>query len=162
MEKKLFTREECNSIIEESELLQNYKVFKKNGCSYQMTVFTPNENISSKIIQYTKTHLNLEITNVNLAVVKYLIGDYIGRHIDRNPENEFNKNFIYNINTRLNDDYTGGQFYLNDNPFYSEVGDTYHYKSTIWHESKPVTDGVKYTALFYIREQDVEIKKSFI
>jgi tetratricopeptide (TPR) repeat protein len=48
---------------------------------------------------------------------------------------------------------------LNDKLFVAEVGDVYHYKSTEYHEVKPITGGIRYTGLFYIRERDLGISK---
>lgn len=155
MHKKLFTKNECNNIIKFSEEQNNWT----DNSHYQIITFEPNEYISNKIINYTKEHIGLSILNVNLGVIKYLVGNSYPRHIDRNKEIEFNKDFIYNINLKLNDDYIGGDFFLNDELFYTEVGDVYHYKSTQYHEVKPILDGIRYIGLFYIRERDVRISK---
>lgn len=155
IQKKVFTKNECNEIIEFSE--KEKKWIDKSH--YQISLFQPNEYISNKIINYVKTHIGLSILNVNLGVIKYLVGGSYPRHIDRNKNIEFNKDFVYNINLKLNDDYEGGNFFLNDELFFAEVGDLYHYKSTQYHEVKPITKGIRYTGLFYIRERDLGISK---
>jgi hypothetical protein len=155
MHKKLFTDTECSEIIRFSEK-QNKWV---NNSHYQIFVFQPDESISNKIIKYGKEKLGLSILNVNLGVIKYLVGDSYPRHIDRNQEIEFNKDFVYNINLKLNDEYEGGEFFLNDELLIAEVGDVYHYKSTQYHEVKPITNGIRYSGLFYIRERDLGISK---
>jgi hypothetical protein len=155
MHKKLFTKNECNEIIKFSEEQNNWI----NKLHYQIITFQPNEYISNKIIIYGKEHLGLSILNVNLGVIRYLVGNSYPKHIDRNEEIEFNKDFLYNINLKLNDDYEGGDFFLKGKLFYAEVGDLYHYKSTQYHEVKPITKGIRYTGLFYIRERDLGISK---
>lgn len=155
MHKKLFTKNECNEIIKFSEE-QNIWI---DYSHYQTFTFQPKENISSKIINYGKEQLGLSILNINLGVIRYLEGNHFPRHIDRNKKIEFNKDFVYNINLKLNDDYEGGEFFLNDKLFVADVGDLYHYKSTEYHEVKPITKGIRYTGLFYIRERDLGISK---
>jgi len=157
MKTKLFTKNECNEII---SFCENENSWKKitNGVSYQIFIFKPDESISNKIIKYSSEILGLSILTVNLAVIKYSVGDYFPRHTDR-AGNGFNRDFLYNINLKLNDDYEGGDFFLNDKLFKAEVGDVYHYKSTEFHEVKSVIRGVRYGALFYIRERDIGISK---
>lgn len=158
MYKKFFTKNECDEIIlfsEEQNRWQNVN----NVANYQMFVFQPNDYVSNKIIKYGKEKLGLSISTLNLGVLKYMEGDYFPKHIDRNKNKEFNKDFLYNINVKLNDDYEGGEFFLNDKLFVAEVGDVYHYKSTEFHEVKTITKGIRYSGLFYIRERDIEVSK---
>lgn len=158
MRKKLFTKNECDEIISFSENQNRWKEVNDGGI-YKIVFFTPNEYISNEIIEYGKEILGLSILNVNMAVIKYLEGDCFPRHIDRDKNYELNRDFLYNINLKLNDEYEGGEFFLKDNLFYAEVGDVYHYKSTEFHEVKPITKGIRYTGLFYIRERDIGISK---
>ena len=157
MKKKLFTKNECNEIISFSENENQWKK-ETNGVSYQIFMFKPNEFISEKIMKYVKEILGLSILTVNLAVLKYIEGDYFPRHTDRAGDG-FNRDFLYNITLKLNDDYEGGEFLLKDKVFFADVGDVYHYKSTEFHEVKPITKGTRYTGLFYLRERDIEISK---
>jgi hypothetical protein len=157
MKKNLFTKNECNEIILFSENENQWKKITHEA-SYQIFIFKPSESISNKIIKYSKEILGLSILTVNLAVLKYVEGDYFPRHIDR-AGNGFNRDFLYNINLKLNDEYEGGDFFLNDKLFTAEVGDVYHYKSTKFHEVKPIIKGIRYTGLFYLRERDIGISK---
>lgn len=155
MHKKLFTKDECNEIIKFCEEQNKWN----NKSHYHIFTFQPNEYITNKIINYGKEQFGLSIFNVNLGVLRYSEGDYFHRHIDRNINDEFNKDFVYNINVKLNDEYEGGEFYLNDKLFAADVGDVYHYKSTEYHEVKLITKGLRYSGLFYIRERDLGVSK---
>jgi predicted 2-oxoglutarate/Fe(II)-dependent dioxygenase YbiX len=157
MKKNLFTKNECNEIILFSENENQWKKIT-HEVSYQIFIFKPSESISNKIIKYSKEILGLSILTVNLAVLKYIEGDYFPRHTDR-AGNGFNRDFLYNINLKLNDEYEGGEFLLNDKVLVADVGDVYHYKSTEFHEVKPITKGTRYTGLFYLRERDIGISK---
>ena len=157
MKKKLFTKNECDEIILFSENKNQWKEIT-DEVSYKIFFFSPSESICNKIIKYSKEILGLSISTVNLAVLKYIEGDYFPRHLDR-VGNGFNRDFLYNINLKLNDEYEGGEFFLNDKLFTAEIGDVYHYKSTEFHEVKPVIKGIRYTGLFYLRERDIGISK---
>jgi len=158
MHKKLFTKNECDEIISFSEEQNQWKTVN-DSANYQIITFKPNEYISNKIIEYGKRHLDLSILTVNLAVIKYVEGGHFPRHIDRYKQYEYSKDFVYNINIKLNENYEGGDFFLNDKLFVADVGDVYHYKSTEFHEVKIITKGVRYSGLFYVRERDLGISK---
>jgi len=60
----------------------------------------------------------------------------------------------------LNDDYEGGEFWLDDELFQGNLpGHVYYYNSTQWHEVKPVTKGIRYSLLCFVRERDLIIKE---
>ena len=144
----------CNYLIDISET-KNWKTYDTKVHRYQVTNFELDNEIKDIIVSYCKDILKLEISTVNVGIIKYEKDSFFGRHQDRLSESEFNKDFLYNINVRLNDDYKGGEFYLNDSPYHKPVGEIYHYKSSQYHEVKKITEGVRYTAIFYIRERDV-------
>lgn len=147
------SKKQCDELINYSVV--DYEDRFTNMHQYSDKLFEPNNDVKKSIKEYCYKKLNLVISNVKVGVLKYEKGGFFKRHIDRNSKYDFNKDFLYNINVRLNDDYDGGEFYLNDKPFYKPVGEIYHYKSSEYHEVKQVTKGVRYTALFYIRERDV-------
>ena len=115
-----------------------------------------NENQTLKVKKYCKDYLNLDVENISLGILKYLPNDFFARHKDKVDNLEFNSDFIYNVNMRLNDDYEGGDFYLNDKLFNQEIGMVYNYTSNTYHEVTKVTDGIRYSALFYIRQRDLK------
>jgi len=159
MTNRLFTENQCKDIIKKAEELDNWSHNISNNFSYNIVTFNSDKYISDIITDYCSKYLKLNVLNINMGVIKYKVNDYMGRHYDRNSGTDFNKDFLYNINVRLNDEFSGGEFYLKDKIFESKVGDVYHYKSTEWHEVKPITNGVRYIALFYIRERDIGTNK---
>ena len=65
----------------------------------------------------------------------------------------------------LNDEFEGGEFYLNDTKLEGNTpGIAYTYNSFEFHEVKPVTSGIRYSMLCYVRERDfiTKEKKSLI
>ena len=154
------TIEQCTHLIELAELQTNWNYTDiKNIVSYKSVSFPIPTDIHEIVENYCKKKLNIELDNINLGVIKYEKGDKFARHIDHDKSKEFNKDFLYNINIRLNDNYVGGEFYLNDELFYKPMGEIYHYNSSTYHEVKEIKDGVRYLALFYIRYRDIKSTK---
>lgn len=144
----------CRYLIDIAET-KNWKTHNTKTYHYQVAHFELDNEIKDIIVSYCKDILKLEISTVNVGIIKYEKDSYFARHQDRLSQSKFNKDFLYNINVRLNDDYKGGEFYLNDSLYHKPVGEIYHYKSSQYHEVKKITEGVRYTAIFYIRERDV-------
>lgn len=164
MEKNLFSREECLNLINRVESNDRWRRLDDKIYHYQISECHLNESEEFRVRYYCKKHLNIELNKIDTAIFKYKEGDYILRHVDRftDVNTKHHTNMLYNINMRLNDDYEGGEFYLKGNPFIQDVGTVYHYKSNDIHEVKPVTAGVRYTILFYIRESYIKRDTSMI
>lgn len=159
----IFTHIECLDIINKANQLNNWKRNQKNDeYSYYVCDLELDINYTDIIKKYANQFLNLNIKNVKVAVLKYIPGDFFGEHTDNNQYSDFTHDFLYNLNVRLNDDYIGGEFYLNGEEFTNEVGKLYHYESTIPHEVKPIISGIRYSALFYIRTRDLNHKISLL
>ncbi len=83
-------------------------------------------------------------------------------HIDRVPESAYHKDFIWNVNIILNNDYEGGYFLINDNQYKLEEGSIYYYKSDTSHGVSKILGGNRYVFLYHIRERDIRKQKSAI
>lgn len=168
--KQLLTRDECKEIINFAEdkkswqkVLWNAKVATSGVADYDFCDISDLTWYKDKLIQYALEELNLKLYSASVAIIKYGVGSKFPRHTDRSPNNEFNMDFLYNVNVVLNDDFEGGEFWLDDKPVAGNTpGVVYHYKSTQWHEVKEVTKGVRYTTLFYIRDRDTTKNKNLI
>lgn len=160
MEKKLFSREECSDIIEKAEKLNNWRNLENNIYHYQISEHTLDEYHATRIKDYCKKFLNIELDRLDASVMKYNTGDYILRHVDRffdiESKSKYHTRMLYNVNMILNSDYTGGEFWLNGEPFIQDVGTVYHYKSDVFHEVKPITSGTRYSILYYVKESYIK------
>lgn len=119
------------------------------------------DDITNIIKQYCSENLNLEVDNVNICVLKYEKGWRFERHRDYGG-NEFTGDYLYNINVLLNNEYEGGEFYLEDKPYIKPVGEIYHYESSKYHEVKQIKDGTRYSCLFYVRHRDIKNNKKTV
>jgi hypothetical protein len=159
---QLFTLDECYRIIEYMESINGWKQSSGSLASYSSIPFTPDKWIQSKIIKYCKDTIGIDIQSVDCVGLKYEVGDLFPPHTDRHENKEFYKDFLYNINMILNNDYTGGEFKLKGVPFIHNPGVVYHYNSYELHEVTEITSGIRYSILFYIRERDFNYKKPIL
>ena len=164
--KQVFTIEECKEIIKYAEDKNSWITSASNHLESKGIQF-PNPPLMvnmwehdffrDKLKEYVKDELKLQVDNAGLDLMKYRVGDSFPRHKDRDGRFEFNMDFLYNVNVVLNDEFDGGEFYLNDELVtYNSPGMVYHYKSDIYHEVKEVTKGTRYSALFFIRDRDLK------
>ena len=161
----LLTPIQCNELISIAENNLNWNTHDvKKLQSYKVASFNTLPSFFVKIInEYVEKELKVTLSNISFSILKYEPNDFFAKHIDRELSKEFNKDFLYNLNIKLNSDFKGGEFLLEGNIFNADVGDLYHYKSTQYHEVLPITEGIRYTGLVYIRERDIKIaKKSLI
>jgi len=151
------TKEQCEYLINLAESKDEWKRIRFGvKTSYRTVVLALEDgDIKNLIIEYCKTQLNIDIINLEVGIIKYFPGDVFARHIDMGGT-KHTKDFIYNINVLLNDDYEGGEFYLNDVPYPKPMGEIYHYKSNEYHEVKKITKGTRYSALFFLRFRDLK------
>jgi len=157
---RIFSLEECKEIIKsfdkkiwDNRIGNNSNYFVMHSLS--KTYNYKNEFVEEKFKNLINSNFGFKVTDVNMYILKYLPGQFFGRHYDRNPSSESHKDYIYNINVLLNDEFTGGEFYLNDTKFEGNTpGIAYTYNSDEFHEVKPVTSGIRYSMLCYVRERD--------
>lgn len=151
-----FSKEECKQIIKTAEEVCNWEYRNSKNAIYYLSddIGVP-KPIKSKIVKYCDDTLGITLSNIRLGIIKYDVGGYFSKHQDIDPNSEWNNDFVYNINVRLNNDYEGGDFLIDDVVVKKGVGEIYHYRSDKYHEVKPVTSGVRYVALFYIRKREI-------
>lgn len=155
MKEKLFSKQECEKLIEYAESLDTWRTWRTEQFSYSNVIFAIDGSYLIPVRDFIYRNTNLKVKNISFGMFRYTIGDYFSRHIDRNPNIEINKDFVYNINVKLNTNYSGGEFYLNGKEYTSGIGDVYIYPSTQYHEVKQIKQGVRYQGLFYLRERDI-------
>ena len=161
IDKIKFSKFECNEIINYAENItsnewdrverKNNKYFIKEISEFGISQKVFKEYINENLSKY-------KIDNFEVYILKYINGDFFGRHMDKIKSIEFTHDAIANINTRLNDNYIGGDFYLNDVVYNKPVGEIYKYDSDVYHEVKPITNGIRYSLLCFLRFRNITKK----
>lgn len=166
MIKNLFTKDECFNIIDRAENLNDWRPLINNIYHYQISKLNLQPTEESRIIDYCKDFLDIDLEVVDASIMKYEKGDFIKRHVDRfvdiESKTKYHTNMLYNINMILNNEFEGGEFYLNGSPYIQDIGTVYHYRSDQFHEVKPVKSGTRYSVLFYIKESYIKRNISVI
>lgn len=167
---RIFTEDECRNILNSLDNVEwkrfNHNIKEENFvCDYYLIEYNENEFVTNAFKNIINSSFSFKVDTVNIFLLKYLTGGSFGRHTDRKSSSEHHKDYIYNINVLLNDEFEGGEFYLNDTKLEGNTpGIAYTYNSFEFHEVKPVTSGIRYSMLCYVRERDfiTKEKKSLI
>ena len=166
---QLFTKEECIKIINYAEANSNWERMESRSTDdvkykYFVNDMSDYDFVADRFVLYVKEKLNYNLSYPTILVLKYIPGDFFGKHIDSNNNETFSHDGIENVNTILNDTFTGGEFYLDNKKITTTPGNVYHYKSSTYHEVTEVIDGVRYSLLCYVRTRNLIKKetKSFL
>jgi len=152
---------QCKRLIDLAESKNKWdRIRGGSKTSYRTSIIElQDRDVINRIEEYCKDRLKLNKVCSKIAIIKYLPGDNIQRHIDAGTDFEDKSDFVssavYNINIRLNDEFEGGDFFLDDKLYAKPVGKIYHYDSDVYHEVKVVTKGVRYIALVTISQSDI-------
>jgi hypothetical protein len=178
--KKLFTKEECELIIQQAksnqdkdDVIWDISAKKYNGWHF----LYKNENnrwVYDKLFQWLKEETGEEINKEKLIIDRmespqfvhqYSKGDFFIRHKDKVLNNTFYRK--YNFGIQLSDDYDGGELVVWDENdiehiIPKKVGTALFYNSELAHEVRTITDGIRYAFIFILDSDYIEKNKSII
>ena len=171
--KKLFTKEECDTII---ALTQTYDRGKHKNSTYSFDeqsrvnaedkVFytgyiIPVNNETSwvyeKLFNFFEKESKFKLYRypTGFYIMQYKVGDKFMKHND----SAFQR--VFTVGVQLNSEYTGGEFTVEDNgkeiKLSKEPGTSYFFEVACEHEVKEITSGVRYSIVSFIKEADLLI-----
>jgi hypothetical protein len=155
-EKILFSKEECESIIWESnQRIANFDIKDRKYNSQSITYSLKTKWLFDKLKQFGEEQANIQIKK-NKEVIhfhKFVKGDWFGKH------NDIRNNRVYAIGVLLNDDFIGGNFKLY-NPgectLSKKIGNTYVFDTRIEHEILPILGGERYSLLWFLQNEHIK------
>ena len=172
-EETLFSKEECDYIINLSKELDEIKPYgykdtvnnKKITVKYYVWVIIRNDAtqwIFDKIHIYftNKTNIKIKKELDKIYIHKYIKGQKFEKHADT-----YYKTQIHNVGVCLNDDYDGGEFVLYDpeEQLPKEQGVIYTFLSRRIHEVKEILKGERWSIIGFLHIDNLESsKKSLI
>jgi len=160
-QKILFTKEECNKII---ELKNKYSLLGDNGrweefydFRYKFYTLEYASDIDWAIERLcdffeSQIGLNIFVRPTKLNLHHYTEGDEFGKHIDTGtPIKEWNVGII------LNEDFHGGDYLVfdeNDEPIVidKKIGNVCIYQSQTPHQVTPITKGERWAVAMFIHK----------
>ena len=175
IQKEIFTKSECSKILEivsTAPKSDGFTLYNKNGVKAsfdEYKVYDTKENswFLDIIKQFIYECVNLRTNELNLDsnILSYTIGDKFSKHVDLSP-NDTNPR-IYTLGVLLNDEFEGGELLVYDNinnqilTLNKIAGNCYIFESTIEHEVKEITNGVRNSLIIHIKNSEL-VKKNIL
>jgi hypothetical protein len=155
-EKILFSKEECESIIWESnQRIANFDIKDRKYNSQSITYSLETKWLFDKLKQFGEEQANIQIKK-NKEVIhfhKFVKGDWFGKH------NDVRDGRIYAVGVLLSDDFEGGDFKFY-NPgectLLKKIGNTYVFDTRIEHEILPILSGERYSLLWFLQKEHIK------
>jgi hypothetical protein len=155
-EKILFSKEECESIIWESnQRIANFDIKDRKYNSQSITYSLETKWLFDKLKQFGEEQANIQIKK-NKEVIhfhKFVKGDWFGKH------NDIRNNRLYAVGVLLNNDFEGGNFKFY-NPgectLLKKIGNTYVFDTRIEHEILPILSGERYSLLWFLQKEHIK------
>ena len=160
------SEEECNSLLvkcKEELVLKNATVragevnFKsrKSSVAFIDDLGFLNNRLETILIDSVKVK-GFSVSGLQpFQFTEYTMGEYYNWHRDSSVDNPVFSNRFYSTVIQLNDEYTDGELQLNidDNEITLErgLGTLYMFPSHTLHRVKPITSGVRYSLVNWIK-----------
>jgi hypothetical protein len=171
-EKILFSKEECDYIINLSKELDEVKPYgykdnvNNENLKISYSVWTLDRDdktqwIFDKIYTYFENETSLKIKKEldKIYIHKYTKGQRFAKHNDTHYKTQ-----IHNIGVCLNDNYNGGEFVLYNPEFIlpKKQGSIYTFLSARMHEVKEILNGERWSIIGFLHIENIEINKILI
>ena len=177
--KKLFNKEECQLIIEQSQLNEDskpvvYEIDAKRYDGWHFYYSNPkNRWVFDRLFEWLKEITGEEIIKERLIedkmespmfVHSYKQGQYFIRHKDKAPNMTFYRKYNFGIQLSDKDDYEGGELVCwdknnNEFTFPKEIGTALFYDSELDHEVKLIKSGIRWSFVlildsYYLKKEN--------
>jgi predicted 2-oxoglutarate/Fe(II)-dependent dioxygenase YbiX len=170
--------DECSEIISmgygkwKPSLTGTGEIFENFRKSKQISPNICKDDWLYQIVKRSFLKHNIEIIADVLRevqIIKYDVGDYILKHQDTTgyglTGTKIDRYYVLNI--ILNDTFEGGDFVyydINNNPITLEkkAGTGMIFKTNVFHQVNPITEGVRYSFCVFIQPTDFKLKSSLL
>lgn len=151
-------KEECEYLI---QFIKNFKHINNVEINRNVDVYSFD---TTDIIPNLNKKLNEIgiIDSPSFNINKYTIGSFFEKHKDMGGKNDPNSERVKTliINLSNESDYGGGDLIINNTIVNKKSGSAFLFPSTTLHELKPITNGVRYSLVIWLRDNN--LKKSII
>jgi hypothetical protein len=156
-ENVLFTKEECESIVlHNNSYITNWKMVDRKYDSQIINYSNETRWLFDKLRLFFETETNIQIKSIKNKIHfhKFIKGDWFGKHND-------NRNHrVYAVGVLLNDNFSGGDFLLynpSEQKLNKTIGNTYLFDVKIEHEITPITNGERYSLLWFLENEHIKL-----
>lgn len=160
----IFTKEECIEII--TNHINHPKPYyaeneKRKDIKYVAYTIDPNKEgkwIFDKLKNFFTRNTGINVVSIpeKMYLHQYNLNDGFKKHWDKNkPERE------WNLGIQLNDGFVGGDFnlFFDDKITINKTeGNTYLFKSEVFHEVTPITYGERWSLIMFLHYEHISEK----
>jgi hypothetical protein len=162
-QKILFTKEECDSII---NTYTNLPITGTGGASFQKYVYRDVNYethgwVVDRFVKWVESETNCKIDwfsslHREFYFQTYILGDRFLKHNDNNHDR------LYSVGLLLNDEFSGGTFIVDINKnesvlFDNKIGNCYFFEAKHEHELMEITNGIRHVILVFFKKQQVKL-----
>ena len=165
----ILTPEECQSIIDMN------RGFSRSGVASLHNTYENSYRTSSESPTKTTDGIRLlllpKLSKYNIIslpnyfnILKYDIGQEFKKHKDIGLNSSTNQRYKTLI-IQLSDNYKGGEFIVFDDEEIvcdTTIGNMILFPSKLFHQAKPVLEGVRYSMVYFLKKHNFKIKESII
>jgi hypothetical protein len=155
-EKILFNKEECESIINDTS--GHIRIWDKNDRRYNSQTIQYSENtkwIFDKLKTFFEEETGLAILKLKEIIHFHKFKEY--NWFDKH--NDVTDNRLYAVGVLLNDNFFGGDFKMydkNNTILNKKIGNTYVFDVRLEHEITPITNGERYSLLWFLQNEHIQ------
>jgi hypothetical protein len=162
-QKILFTKEECDSII---NTYTNLPINGTGGATFQKYVYR-NLNyethgwIVDRFANWVETEANCKIDWLASPIKEFYLQTYeVGDRFMKHDDSKYDR--LYSVGLLLNDGFSGGDFIVDVNKnesvlFDNKIGNCYFFESRYQHELMEITNGTRHIILVFFKKQQVKL-----
>lgn len=165
----ILTSDECQSIIDMN------RGFSRSGVASLHNTYENSYRTSSESPTKTTDGMRLlllpKLSKYNIIslpnyfnILKYDIGQEFKKHKDIGLNSSTNQRYKTLI-IQLSDNYKGGEFIVFDDEEIvcdTTIGNMILFPSKLFHQAKPVLEGVRYSMVYFLKKHNFKIKESII
>lgn len=158
VQKQIFTETECIHII--NLIKENQNIWESVDRRYESNSIFYDENtkwIFDKMVDFFEesTHHQILELKKEIHFHTYNEGDWFGKHNDNRDRR------IYSVGVLLNSDFDGGDFNIyipQETMITKNVGNAYIFDVAYEHEITKITEGTRYSIIWFIQDNHIKIK----
>lgn len=165
----ILTSDECQSIIDMNDGFtrsgfiideNNYtNSYRTSYESWTKTSDTIRDLLLPKLSKY-----NIISLPSHFNILRYQVGQEFKKHKDQGLNQSTNERYKTLI-IQLSDNYKGGEFIVWDDDKVicdTTIGNMILFPSKLFHQAKPVLEGVRYSMVYFLKMNNFNINKSII
>lgn len=153
---KLFTKEECDMIMSFNKEYKGYSHILRDDRDYEEWLIDSNK--FNFLIKNLKSEFKIK-SLPDGRIICYKVGNYFSLHKDRYS---LHPDRYKTLIIQLSDNYEGGVLEVNNKIVDKSIGNTVIFDSNAYHSVSAITQGTRYSLVFWLRLSDFNNDKKVL